>query len=59
MSSRNATREDFNHVISQLKSKNIIPQNYITHRIGFDDLKNSFQRLLDPNNRVIKAMVEI
>jgi 2-desacetyl-2-hydroxyethyl bacteriochlorophyllide A dehydrogenase len=59
MSSRNATREDFNHVISHLKLKNIFPHNYITHRIGFDDLQNSFQRLLDPDNRVIKAMVEI
>jgi 2-desacetyl-2-hydroxyethyl bacteriochlorophyllide A dehydrogenase len=59
MSSRNATREDFDHVISALKSGKIDPVPYITHRVGFDQLKEKFPGWLDQNSGVIKAVVEI
>ena len=59
MSSRNATRTDFEHVINSIKNKLIDPLNYITHRIGFDDLKNEFPSLIKPETGVIKAMVSI
>lgn len=59
MSSRNATREDFDHVISALLSGKIDPVTYITHRVGFGQVKDEFRGWLDPDRGVIKAMVEI
>lgn len=59
MSSRNATREDFEQVIDCMKQGMIIPTNYITHRVAFDDVVTEFEHWLDPGNRVIKAMVEM
>jgi len=58
MSSRNATREDFEYVISCMKREFINPLNYITHRAKFGDVKNVFEDWLNPSNGVIKAMVE-
>jgi 2-desacetyl-2-hydroxyethyl bacteriochlorophyllide A dehydrogenase len=59
MSSRNATREDFDFVMAAMKERKIDPTTYITHRIQFDELKTQFPGLLDPANGVIKAMVEL
>jgi 2-desacetyl-2-hydroxyethyl bacteriochlorophyllide A dehydrogenase len=59
MSSRNATRTDFEHVINSMKKGLINPTNYITHRVDFDQVKNEFHQWLDPANGVIKAMVSI
>jgi len=59
MSSRNATREDFEHVIAAMQRGDINPTNYITHRVNFNDVASSFESWLDPKNGVIKAMVEL
>jgi 2-desacetyl-2-hydroxyethyl bacteriochlorophyllide A dehydrogenase len=59
MSSRNATRQDFEHVIAALKNKQIEPSKYITHRVHFDDVAAEFEEWLDPTTGVIKAMVEL
>lgn len=59
MSSRNATREDFEHVIASMKSKLVDPTTYITHRVLFEEVKAQFERWLDPANGVIKAMVSM
>jgi len=59
MSSRNATREDFDHVLNSMKKKLIDPATYITHRVGFEQVKEVFPSWLDPKNGVIKAMVEM
>jgi len=59
MSSRNATREDFEYVIDSMKKKLIDPTVYITHRTDFGRLKDEFENWLDPNSEVIKAMVSI
>ena len=59
MSSRNATREDFERVIDSMKKGLIDPTTYITHRVGFDRVKDEFAGWLDPANGVIKAMVEL
>ncbi|MFB9841290.1 zinc-binding alcohol dehydrogenase family protein [Mucilaginibacter ginsenosidivorans] len=58
MSSRNAAREDFEHVISAMKKKLVDPTTYITHRVLFDQVKDEFGGWLNPAARVIKAMVE-
>lgn len=57
MSSRNATREDFESVIAAMKNKVVNPENYITHRAMFDEVKDEFSQWLNPANQVIKAMV--
>jgi len=59
MSSRNATRQDFEHVINVLKKGDVVPSDYITHRVKFDDVSREFEQWLDPNNGVIKAIIEL
>ena len=59
MSSRNATREDFDRVIDTIKTGEINPLNYITHRVLFDQVKDEFASWLNPASGVIKAMVEV
>ncbi len=59
MSSRNATREDFEHVISSMKKRLVDPTTYITHRVQFDQVKDEFEEWLSPASGVIKAIVEI
>jgi 2-desacetyl-2-hydroxyethyl bacteriochlorophyllide A dehydrogenase len=58
MSSRNATRADFETVMEAMKEKLIDPTAYITHRVGFDQVAAEFAGWLDPARGVIKAMVE-
>lgn len=57
MSSRNATRQDFEHVIAAMKTGLVDPTTYITHRVAFEGLKDEFESWLNPANGVIKAMV--
>ncbi|MVM31506.1 alcohol dehydrogenase catalytic domain-containing protein [Spirosoma sp. HMF4905] len=59
MSSRNATRQDFEHVITSMKSGQIDPTTYITHRVAFGQVSDEFASWLNPANGVIKAMVAI
>ncbi len=59
MSSRNATRADFEHVINAMKQGWVQPSTYITHRVSFDDLTDVFESWLHPATGVIKAMVEM
>jgi 2-desacetyl-2-hydroxyethyl bacteriochlorophyllide A dehydrogenase len=59
MSSRNATRVDFEHVVACMNKGLISPLTYITHRVLFEEVKDVFEEWLDPANAVIKAMVEI
>lgn len=59
MSSRNAVRADFEHVIACMKRGWVNPTNYITHTVSFDQVKTAFSSWLNPANGVIKAMVEI
>jgi len=58
MSSRNATRADFEGVMDSMRRGLIDPTIYITHRVGFDEVKAEFAGWLDPARGVIKAMVE-
>jgi threonine dehydrogenase-like Zn-dependent dehydrogenase len=59
MSSRNATREDFEHVVSCMKSGKVDPTTYITNRVGFGQVKDEFAGWLDPANGVIKAIINM
>ncbi|MEO5910879.1 MAG: zinc-binding alcohol dehydrogenase family protein [Pelobium sp.] len=59
MSSRNATKQDFEHVISSMKAGKVNPQTYISHRVNFNQVQQEFASWLDPVNGVIKAMVSL
>lgn len=59
MSSRNATREDFEHVISCMKRREVDPTTYITHRVLFEQVKEEFEGWLNPAKGVIKVMVQM
>ncbi|GAB2806394.1 zinc-binding alcohol dehydrogenase family protein [Ferruginibacter profundus] len=59
MSSRNATRADFEHVVASMKNGWVNPATYITHRVQFEAVKDNFESWLNPATGVIKAMVEI
>jgi 2-desacetyl-2-hydroxyethyl bacteriochlorophyllide A dehydrogenase len=59
MSSRNATRADFEYVISCMQRGLIDPTNYITHRVPFTEVKEQFADWLNPRNGVIKVMVSL
>lgn len=58
MSSRNATRNDFEFVIQSIKNKVIDPSVFITHTVSFNNLKNEFEKFADPANGVMKAIIE-
>ncbi len=59
MSSRNATRSDFEYVINAIKKKWIYPKEFITQTLLFENIKTEFVHLLNAENGVVKAMVEI
>jgi 2-desacetyl-2-hydroxyethyl bacteriochlorophyllide A dehydrogenase len=59
MSSRNATRADFEHVIDSIKKGLIDPMSYITHRTDFDKLSVDFRGWLNPDSDVIKAIATL
>jgi 2-desacetyl-2-hydroxyethyl bacteriochlorophyllide A dehydrogenase len=59
MGSRNATREDFDNVIEAVKNGSIDTDRYITHRTEFAQMLNHFDSWLNPESKVIKAMVEL
>ncbi|OGX91789.1 zinc-binding alcohol dehydrogenase family protein [Hymenobacter coccineus] len=59
LSSRNATRQDFEHVIASMKAGLVRPTTYITHRVPFGQVPAEFDSWLDPATGVIKAMVEL
>jgi 2-desacetyl-2-hydroxyethyl bacteriochlorophyllide A dehydrogenase len=59
MSSRNATREDFDYVIRCIKGKLVDPRVFITHRVKFEEVKDQIHNWLGGNNGVIKALVEL
>jgi hypothetical protein len=56
LSSRNATREDFQHVIRSLETGAIDDSAYITHTCEFDVLIDRFPDWLKPETGVIKGM---
>lgn len=59
LSSRNATRADFDHVVASMKAGQVDPTPYITHRVAFGEVSHAFAGWLDPANGVIKAMVTL
>jgi len=59
MSSRNATLQDFEQVISCMEKNLIAPSDYISHRIPFSQVAEKFGGLFDPGENVIKASIQM
>jgi 2-desacetyl-2-hydroxyethyl bacteriochlorophyllide A dehydrogenase len=57
MSSRNATREDFQWVADSIGQQKIDPSLFISHRIAFEDVADQFPDLMNPSMGVVKAMI--
>ena len=57
MSSRNANVSDFEHVMESIKNGLVQPANYITHKVAFREVATQFESWLNPNSKVVKAMV--
>ncbi|MBP5980498.1 MAG: zinc-binding alcohol dehydrogenase family protein [Halomonas sp.] len=59
MGSRNATREDFDCVVSLMERGAINAAAMITHRAPLADVPSHMPQWCDPTNQVIKAMISI
>jgi len=59
LGSRNATIEDFAAVQEAIRSGGIDVATFITHRVPFAEMINHFDSWLNPEAKVIKAMVEL
>ena len=59
LSSRNATKEDFALVIQAVKEGKVDPKKMITHRLPFGDVAERFSSLMDPDQKTIKALIEL
>lgn len=58
MSSRNATREDFELVINSIRKKKVNPLSFVTNRIPFAEAARDFPDWLKSQGRIIKVVVE-
>ena len=58
MCSRNATFEDFEHVIDVLEQGKFPMDSFITHKVNFTQMIANFDSWSDPGTGVIKAMVD-
>jgi 2-desacetyl-2-hydroxyethyl bacteriochlorophyllide A dehydrogenase len=58
LSSRNATRQDFENVIHAMQTGLIRTDPLVTHRVPLEEMIGEFESWLKPETRVVKAMVE-
>ena len=59
LSSRNATRADFLHVIDLVKKGTVKAKPLITHRADLTSLRDEFPKWIHPETGVIKAIVDV
>jgi len=58
LASRNATRDDFQRVMGDMRSGAVAPSCLVTHRTDLDGVCGVLPDLLDPKLRAMKALVE-
>jgi 2-desacetyl-2-hydroxyethyl bacteriochlorophyllide A dehydrogenase len=58
LGSRNATMEDFETVLSAMRAGKIPTAALNTHRMPLSDVASNFKTLLDPQQGVVKALIE-
>jgi threonine dehydrogenase-like Zn-dependent dehydrogenase len=59
LSSRNATRADFQSVIAAMAAGQVVTEPLTTRHVSLEDLPGAFPGWLDPQAGVLKAMVEL
>jgi 2-desacetyl-2-hydroxyethyl bacteriochlorophyllide A dehydrogenase len=59
MSSRNATRSDFEEVLQAISAKQIRPLNMVSHNVLFDAVPANFPSWLEAHNNVLKVLVTL
>lgn len=59
LSSRNATREDFENVIHSMETGGIIGTDLISQRVPFEQIAGEFPGWLNPETRGVKGIVEM
>lgn len=59
LSSRNATREDFELVLKSIREGKVDTDAFITHKAAFADMIDAYESWLNPATGVIKAVVEL
>ena len=59
LASRNALPPDFSRIIRLIEESQIDTRHWITHHAGFDEMIAEFPRWLQPETRVIKALVHV
>ncbi len=59
LSSRNATRDDFEYVIQSIKEGNIDTDAFITSKTPFDQITQKFETFMNPDSNTIKAMITL
>lgn len=59
LGSRNATHEDFEHVVACLKDGSVKSGAFVTHTAKFSDMIENFANWVKPETGVIKAVVEM
>ena len=57
--SRNALPRDFARIIKLIEDGKIDTQPWITHRTALSDIPDAFPNFLKPENRVLKAMIQV
>lgn len=59
MGSRNATKEDFEHVVECMRTGKVKSGNMVTHRTSFNDFTKIFPEWVKPDSGVVKAIIEV
>ncbi len=59
MGSRNATKEDFEHVVACMRNGKVKSGNMVTHRTSFNDFTKVFPEWVKPESGVVKAIIEV
>ncbi len=59
LASRNALPEDFKSIIAAMENGTLDTRPWISHRIAFDQLIDTFDELLKPESNIIKAVIEV
>ena len=59
LSSRNATREDFEHVMNAIRQGAIDTDSFISAKTTFDQMIDDFETFLKPESNIIKAVVAL
>ncbi|GAA6204559.1 zinc-binding alcohol dehydrogenase family protein [Thalassotalea sp. SU-HH00458] len=59
MGSRNATKEDFEHVVECMRTGKVKSGNMVTHRTSFNDFTKTFPEWVKPDSGVVKAIIEV